>query len=170
MLSWEMVSLSVLIASGTVVCVCAAVSSRCSQYSLKWWGCVRLLLSVMRLPAALRCLTESSSVSWPSKLKHTCTDTHTHTKKLLLLVFQMFVVLLFSLTFLSCALLYSFLFFCSLGPFCSTVFAPTLVCHPSFFFRSPLSTGVLCNWPVDSTLARISTVVTSGWCCWPLQS
>lgn len=122
MLSWEMVSLSVLIASGTVVCVClfvcAAVSSRCSQYSLKWWGCVRLLLSVMRLPAALCCLTESSSVSWPSKLNHTCTDTHTQ-RNSSCLYFKCLLYCFFLSPFshvLSCTLSYFFVLWAPSAP------------------------------------------------------
>lgn len=50
------------------LCVCTVVSSGCSQYSQKWWGRVRLLLGVMRLPAAPHCLTKSPSVSLPSRL------------------------------------------------------------------------------------------------------
>lgn len=49
-------------------CVCTVVSSGCSQFGQKWWGRVRPLLGVMRLPAAPHCLTKSPSVSLPSRL------------------------------------------------------------------------------------------------------
>lgn len=162
------------------VCVCTVVSSGCSQYSQKWWGRVRLLLGVMRLPAAPHCLTKSPSVSLPSRLvfaqhhasplNHTCTNIHTHMYNLPLPPFLN--VYCISLSFSSLCLIHClgiFLVFFFL--FCEALLFTTLRPLPLLLLLSPLSAGVLCNWAVvNSTLAWISSIATPGWRCWPLQT
>lgn len=157
--------------------VCTVVSSGCPQYSHKWWGRVKLLLGLMRLPAAPHCLTKSPSVYLPSR--HVFAQHHAsplnHTSTTFIHTCTISPYLPFKCFFFSClCLIYSlsiFLLFCSPCPFSSLLIAATLCRQPLLLLLSPVPAGVLCNWAVvNSTLAWISSVATSGWCCWPLQT
>lgn len=180
MLNWEKVSFPVLTASGAVasLCVCMCVClysnkhSGCSQFSRKWWGSVRLLLVVMRLPAAPRCFTQSSSAPPRSRLvfaQHralplNCKCRYTH----LVSRYIRMKRLLFLSSLSTPALAYSpgiapVLFLLLAAPLSSSSLPP---CQPLLCL---LSAGVLCNWAVvNSTLAWITGKVTFGSRCWPL--
>lgn len=125
------------------------------------------LLGVMRHPAAPHCFTNSPSFVCTAPLASIKPHVHKHPYKCTRSPYPSLkccLYLYFYFPPLPHALQVSSFFLFSFP----LSWLPSSLCPHPILLPSLLSAGAMCNWAVvNSTLAWISSVVTSGWHSWP---